>query len=108
MVGLYNTGISTAGAMRLLSVLDTTVPLGNSLQYIANKCGEIITTENVKDMCNKRTIVKDIDELWGYERDSAVAVETDRQYNNPRKRTPSLQLRPEMWFVKTSRPANML
>ena len=92
MVGLYNTGISTAGARRLLSAMDTTVPSGNSLQNTANKCGEIINTENHKDMSDKRTIVKDIHELQGYERDSAIAVETDRQYNNPlrncRKKTP--------------------
>ena len=38
-VGLYNTGIATAGARRLLAALDTTVPSSSGLQKIADKCG---------------------------------------------------------------------
>ena len=68
-----------AGAMRLLSAMDTTVPSRNALQKLSNKCGEIITFENEQDMSDKREIVKDIHELQGYNRESAVAVEADRQ-----------------------------
>ena len=82
-VGLHNTRIAAAGAMRLLSAMDTTVPSRNALQKLSNKCGEIITFENKQDMSDKREIVKDIHELQGYNRESAVAVEADRQYNNP-------------------------
>ena len=77
-VGLHNTGIAAAGAMRLLSAMDTTVPSRNALQKLSNKCGEIITFENKQDMSDKREIVKDIHELQGYNRESAVAVEADR------------------------------
>ena len=91
-VGLQNTGIATAGARRLLTAMDTTVPSVNGLQKLSNKCGEIITAENERDMCNKRTITKDIHGLQGHDRNSPIAVETDRQYNNPlrncRKKTP--------------------
>ena len=82
-VGLYNTGIATAGARRLLAALDTTVPSSSGLQKIADKCGEIIMEENVQDMTVKRATVKDIQELQGFERESPIAVEMDRQYNNP-------------------------
>ena len=80
-VGLHNTGIATAGARRLLSAMDTAVPSRTGLQNSANKFGDIMTIENTQDMAEKRKIVKDIQELQGYERESAVAVEIDRQYN---------------------------
>ena len=82
-VGLYNTSIATAGARRLLSAMDTTVPSKSGLQNLSTKCGEIITNENERDMGEKRGITKGIHELQGHERESAVAVEMDRQYNNP-------------------------
>ena len=80
-VGLHNTGIATAGARRLLSAMDTAVPSRTGLQNSANKFGDIMTIENTQDMAEKRKLVKDIQELQGYERESAVAVEIDRQYN---------------------------
>ena len=82
-VGLYNTGIATAGARRLLASMDTAVPSRRGLQKSADKCGEIITEINLQDMAAKRATVKHIHELQGFDRDSPVAVEMDRQYNNP-------------------------
>ena len=82
-VGLYNTSIAAAGARRLLSAMDTTVPSRSSFKNLSIKCGEIITTENESDMAEKRRTTKEIHELQGYERESAIAVEMDRQYNNP-------------------------
>ena len=91
-VGLQNTGISASGARRLLTSMDTAVPSSSGLQKIENKCGQIIKDENIKNMAEKRKIVKDIHELQGFPRESPVAVEMDRQYNNPlqncRKKTP--------------------
>lgn len=91
-VGLQNTSIASAGARRLLTAMDTAVPSTSGLQKIANKCGEIIKTENLRDMAEKRHVVKDIHELQGFKRESPIAVEVDRQYNNPlrncRKKTP--------------------
>ena len=49
-------------------------------------------SENIRDMADKRKLTKDIHELQGFERDSPIAIEIDRQYNNPlrncRKKTP--------------------
>ena len=82
-VGLQNTGIAASGARRLLTSMDTAVPSSSGLQKIENKCGQIIRDENIKNMAGKRKIVKDIHELQGFPRESPVAVEMDRQYNNP-------------------------
>ena len=91
-IGLQSTGIATSGARRLLTSMDTAVPSTSGLQKISNKCGEIIRNENIRDMADKRKLVKDIHELQGFERESPIAVEVDRQYNNPlrncRKKTP--------------------
>ena len=91
-IGLHNTGIATAGARRLLAAMGTAVPSRTGLQRGANKCADIIRTENIRDMAHKRKLTKDIHELQGFERDSPIAVEIDRQYNNPlrncRKSTP--------------------
>ena len=91
-VGLQNTSIASSGARRLLTAMNTVVPSKSGLQKIANKCAEIIKTENIRDMAEKRRLVKDIHELQGFERESPIAVEVDRQYNNPlrncRKKTP--------------------
>jgi hypothetical protein len=91
-VGLLNTGIAATGARRLLTALGTTVPSVNGLQKIANKCGDIVVNENVRSMAEKRKVVKQIQELQGYDKEKPIAAELDRQYNNPlrncRKNTP--------------------
>lgn len=91
-IGLQNTGIAASGARRLLTSMDTAVPSSSGLQKSANKCGQIIMNENIRDMADKRKLVKDIHQLQGFERESPIAVEIDRQYNNPlrncRKKNP--------------------
>ena len=91
-VGLLNTGIAATGARRLLSAMGTPVPSVSGLQKLASKCGDIIIKENVRSMAEKRTVVKNVQELQGFDREKPIAVEIDRQYNNPlrncRKKTP--------------------
>ena len=84
-VGLYNTGIATVGTRRLLGAMDTALPSRHSLQKNTDKCSEIITEVNLPDMTAKRATVKNIHELQEFDRDSPVAVEMDRQYNNTLK-----------------------
>ena len=91
-VGLHNTTMAAAATQRLLAALGTTVPSASGLQKAANKCGTIIQNVNISDMAEKRQLVKDIHFMQGFDRDSPIPIEIDRQYNNPlrncRKRTP--------------------
>ena len=65
-IGLYNTSIATAAARRLLASMGTAVPSRTGLQKNANKCADIMMVENIKDMADKRRIVKHTHELQGF------------------------------------------
>lgn len=90
--GLYNTKIGNKGAQVLLTCMDTTVPSSTAMQAHADTYSHIMLEENERDMAEKRGVVKTILELKGLGRDTPVAVEADRSYNNPlrtsRRKTP--------------------
>lgn len=90
--GLNNTKIGNRGARVILTCLDTVVPSESAMQSTANKCNEILIQENIRDMNQKRTIVKNTLELQGIDRETPILVEADRSYNNPlrtaRRNTP--------------------
>jgi len=91
-LGLYNTSIATAGAQRLLTSMNKSVPCVSGLQRQLNHVGDIVRSVNKTDMATQRRLVKDTLENAGYDRNAAIPAEADRQYNislrNSRRRTP--------------------
>ena len=91
-VGLHQTSVAGSAVRRMLTAMSTPSPSMKSLQSTTNICGEIMFDSNQRDMQEKRKKVKDVQEYRGLDRDSPIAVEGDRQYNNPlshgRRRTP--------------------
>lgn len=80
--GLISTSIGAAGSRRLFSAIGKTLPAPSSMQKQLNKAGDIIGELNETDMALQRTKLKDILEHGGYDRETPIPAEGDRQYNN--------------------------
>ena len=81
--GLSNTKIGNKGARVILACINSSVPSESSMQITANKYSDIMLNENIRDMAEKRKVVKNTLELQGMDRDAPIKVEADRSYNNP-------------------------
>ena len=81
-VGMMCTNIGMAGSQRLFSAIGNTVPSASSMQRQLNSVGDSIRELNEADMARQRTKLQDTLEQAGYPRNTAIAVQCDRQYNN--------------------------
>ena len=84
----HSTCISAVGVRRFLSCLGIPTPATSSLQRSVNQFGPKMEDINKKDMLEKRKLVKDVLEHRGLPRDSPIAAEYDRQYNNTLRNAP--------------------
>lgn len=80
-LGLMNSSIGGAGAQRLMSSMNKTLPASSALQKQLNFVGDKIRSLNEDDMANQRKRLKDTLEHAGYARETPIPAECDRQYN---------------------------
>ena len=88
----HNTSLSTTGARKFLSCMNLPAPSASGMQKAANLFGPKMELENERDMASKRQLVKETLKLRGFDAETPIHAEMDRQYNNPlyssRKNTP--------------------
>ena len=88
----HNTSLSTTGARRFLACMALPAPSASGMQKAANSFGPKMELENERDMAEKRRLVKETLNLRGFDKETPIHAEMDRQYNNPlyssRKKTP--------------------